>query len=252
MGFLHEGHLTLVKRAREDCSSVVTSIFINPTQFGANEDLSAYPRDIPRDLDLLAESGVDLVWVPDRNEMYPPDFQTWIEVEHVTKPLEGFYRPGHFRGVTTIVAKLLNAIQPTRVYFGQKDAQQSVVIRQMVKDLNIPVEVIVCPTVREPDGLALSSRNVYLNPKERRAAPVLYQALVAAKEAFYRGERDAAELRRIMIEIIEQVDLANLQYVSCADIVSLQELEGRIETGLLSLAVVIGKTRLIDNIILGE
>jgi len=251
MGYLHEGHLSLVRQARLECASVVASIFVNPTQFAPQEDLAAYPRDLPRDLRFLEEMGVDLVWVPTVDMMYPPGFQTWVSVEEVTKPLEGSRRPTHFRGVTTVVAKLFNSVQPQKVYVGQKDAQQAVVIRRMVKDLNFPLEVRVCPIVREGDGLAMSSRNIYLNLTERRAAPVLYQALQAARMAFESGERDADLLRKIVSEKIQIEPLASLQYVSCADSETLQELTGLIDRGLLSLAVFFGKTRLIDNIILG-
>src|SRR5574341_501833 len=177
MGFLHEGHLSLARRARAECASVAVSIFVNPTQFGPNEDLAAYPRDLPRDLRLLETEGVDLVWTPTPEIIYPPGFQTWVTVEEVTKPLEGAMRPGHFRGVTTVVAKLFTAVQPDKAYFGQKDAQQAAVIRQMGRDLNFPIEIVVCPTLREADGLAMSSRNVYLDPDERQAAPVLSRAL---------------------------------------------------------------------------
>jgi pantoate--beta-alanine ligase len=252
MGYLHEGHLSLVERARKESASVVVSIFVNPTQFGPNEDLDSYPRDIARDLDLLEKMGTDLVWMPTQDALYPPSYQTWVTVEQVTKPLEGIYRPGHFRGVATIVAKLFNAVQPDRAYFGQKDAQQSAAIRQMVRDLNFPLEIVVCPTIRELDGLAMSSRNVYLDPTERRAAPVLYRGLITAKNAFNDGERVAAELRRIVKQIIEVESLADIQYISCADPDTLVELEGNVERGLLSLAVRIGKTRLIDNITLGD
>lgn len=251
MGYLHEGHLSLVRQARLECASVVASIFVNPTQFGPQEDLAAYPRDLPRDLRLLEEMGVDLVWVPTVDMMYPPGYQTWVSVEEVTKPLEGSRRPTHFRGVTTVVAKLFNSVQPQKTYFGQKDAQQAVVIRRMVEDLNFPLELRVCPIVREGDGLAMSSRNIYLNPTERRAAPILYQALQAAQMAFESGERDADLLRGIVSEKIQIEPLASLQYVSCADPDTLQELTGLIDRGLLSLAVFFGKTRLIDNIILG-
>ncbi len=251
MGYLHEGHLSLVRQARLECASVVASIFVNPTQFGPQEDLAAYPQDLPRDLRLLEEMGVDLVWVPTVDMMYPPGYQTWVSVEEVTKPLEGSRRPTHFRGVTTVVAILFNSVQPQKAYFGQKDAQQAVVIRRMVKDLNFPLEVRVCPIVREGDGLAMSSRNIYLNPTERRAAPILYQALQAARMAFESGERDADLLRRIVSEKIQIEPMASLQYVSCADAETLQELTGLIDRGLLSLAVFFGKTRLIDNIILG-
>jgi pantoate--beta-alanine ligase len=251
MGYLHEGHLSLVRQARLECASVVASIFVNPTQFGPQEDLAAYPRDLPRDLRLLEDMGVDLVWVPTVEMMYPPGYQTWVSVEEVTRPLEGSRRPTHFRGVTTVVAKLFNLIQPQKVYVGQKDAQQAVVIRRMVEDLNFPLEVRVCPIVREGDGLAMSSRNIYLNPSERRAAPILYQAMQAALMAFESGERDADLLRKIVSEKIQIEPLASLQYVSCADPETLQELTGLIDRGLLSLAVFFGNTRLIDNIILG-
>jgi len=251
MGYLHEGHLSLVRQARLECASVVASIFVNPTQFGPQEDLAAYPRDLPRDLRLLEDMGVDLVWVPTVEMMYPPGYQTWVSVEEVTKPLEGSRRPTHFRGVTTVVAKLFNSVQPQKAYFGQKDAQQAVVIRRMVTDLNFPLEVRVCPIVREGDGLAMSSRNIYLNPSERRAAPILYQAMQAAQMAFESGERDADFLRKIVSEKIQIEPLASLQYVSCADPETLQELTGLIDRGLLSLAVFFGNTRLIDNIILG-
>jgi pantoate--beta-alanine ligase len=251
MGYLHEGHLSLVRAARQECASVAVSIFVNPTQFGPQEDLDTYPRDLDRDLKLLRSEGVDLVWTPSREEMYPPGYQTWVTVEDLTLPLEGKARPGHFRGVTTIVSKLFIAVQPEKAYFGQKDAQQALVIRQMVRDLNFPIEIKICPTVREPDGLALSSRNVYLNADQRKAAPVLYRALRTAQEAYQAGECDAQTLRRIVEETIAREPLARLQYVSCADLGSLQEIEGAVHSpALLSIAVFIGSTRLIDNIIL--
>ncbi len=250
MGYLHEGHISLARRAREECKSVAVSIFVNPTQFGPNEDLSKYPRDIERDLKLLEEAGVDIVWTPTPEIMYPPGFQTWVEVQEVTKPLEGAQRPGHFRGVTTVVAKLFNAVGPDKAYFGQKDAQQAAVIRQMTVDLNFPIDVVVCPIVREPDGLAMSSRNVYLDPAQRKAATVLYRALSAAKATYEKGERDAGRLRDIMKHTIEAEPLARLQYVSCADYASLQELDRVAGKTLLSMAVFFGKTRLIDNFVL--
>ena len=252
MGYLHEGHLSLVRRARQECSSVVVSIFVNPTQFGPGEDLDAYPRDIHRDLRLLNEEGVDLVWTPSAPEMYPPGYQTWVTVEEITKPLEGKYRPSHFRGVTTVVTKLFTAVQPHKAYFGQKDAQQAVVIRRLAQDLNFPIDIVVCPIIREPDGLAMSSRNKYLNPAERRAATVLYRASCAAQGAFEAGERHSDTLRRIMVETINQEPLARLQYVSCADPDTLEELQGPLNRALLSMAVFVGDTRLIDNILLGE
>jgi pantoate--beta-alanine ligase len=231
---------------------VVASIFVNPTQFGPNEDLQAYPRDLPRDLELLENAGVDLVWAPSQQVVYPPGYQTWVTVEQVSRPLEGEHRPGHFIGVATVVAKLFNCVQPQKAYFGQKDAQQAVLIQRMARDLDFPVEIVVCPIVREPDGLAMSSRNVYLNPAERLAARVLYQALQSANRSFETGERDAGELRSIMVETINQEPLARLQYVSCAHPQNLEELHGPVGTALLSMAVFIGKTRLIDNLVLGD
>jgi pantoate--beta-alanine ligase len=251
MGYLHEGHLSLIRRAREECDHVVVSIFVNPTQFGPKEDLSKYPRNLDRDLGLIEPLGVDLVWMPTAEIMYPKGYQTWVEVETITRPLEGAMRPGHFRGVTTVVAKLFNGVQPQRAYFGQKDAQQAAVIRQMTRDLNFPIEIVVCPIVREPDGLAMSSRNVYLYPEERKAATVLYRSLNAAKNVYQNGERDAEELRRTMREVIATEPRAQMQYVSCADYDTLEELETVTGKTLLSMAVFLGKTRLIDNIVLG-
>jgi pantoate--beta-alanine ligase len=251
MGFLHAGHISLAQRARAECASVVTSIFVNPTQFAPTEDLAKYPRDLPRDLAMLEGAGVDLVWTPAPEIMYPPAFQTWVEVEQLTKVLEGAVRPSHFRGVTTVVAKLFNAVSPDRAYFGQKDAQQAAVIRRMVLDLNFPIEIVVCPIVREADGLALSSRNVYLSPEERQAAPVLSRSLRVAKEAYEAGERDASSLRRMVESTVAAEPLAKLQYVSCADYDTLQELETIQGKALLSMAVYFGKTRLIDNVVLG-
>jgi pantoate--beta-alanine ligase len=251
MGYLHEGHLSLVRRAKAECKYVAVSIFVNPTQFGPNEDLSNYPRDLERDLHLLEDAGVDLVWTPAPEDMYPQGYQTWVEVGQMTLPLEGAQRPGHFRGVTTVVAKLFNAVGPAKAYFGQKDAQQAAVIRQMTRDLNFPIEIVVCPIVREPDGLALSSRNVYLDPQERKAATVLHRALTAARALYDKGERDAGKLRQAMQDILAAEPLARMQYVSCADYDTLQELETVTGKTLLSIAVFIGKTRLIDNFVLG-
>jgi pantoate--beta-alanine ligase len=250
MGYLHEGHLSLIRRAREECDHVVVSIFVNPTQFGANEDLSKYPRDLERDLRLI-EPYTDLVWTPSAEMMYPPGYQTWVEVEAVTRPLEGAMRPGHFRGVTTIVVKLFNGVQPHKAYFGQKDAQQVAVIRQMVRDLNFPVEIVICPITREPDGLAMSSRNVYLDPEQRKAATVLFRSLSAAKAAYEQGERDAEKLRQVMKAVLTAEPLAQMQYVSCADYDTLEELDTVKGKALLSMAVFMGKTRLIDNFVLG-
>jgi pantoate--beta-alanine ligase len=251
MGYLHEGHLSLIRRAREACEHVVVSIFVNPAQFGPGEDLSRYPRDLDRDLGLIQPLGTDLVWMPTADIMYPDGFQTWVEVEAMTRPLEGAMRPGHFRGVTTVVAKLFNAVQPHKAYFGQKDAQQAAVIRQMTKDLDFPIEIVVCPIIRETDGLAMSSRNVYLDSEQRKAATVLYRSLRAAEEAYERGERDAEKLRQTMKDVLASEPLAQMQYVSCADYDTLEELETVKGKALLSMAVFIGKTRLIDNFVLG-
>lgn len=252
MGFLHEGHLSLVRRAKQECGAAVASIFVNPTQFGPREDFSSYPRNMERDLALLRDLGTDLVFTPDVSEVYPPGHATGVEVSAVTEPLEGAVRPGHFRGVATVVCKLFNITQPTKAYFGQKDAQQTVVIRKMVRDLDMPLEVVVCPTVREADGLAMSSRNTYLAPAERQAAIVLYRALNAAEKRFAAGERDAEALRQVLHATIAGEPLATPDYVSVADRDSLRELQIVTADGaLLSLAVRIGKTRLIDNIVLG-
>ena len=253
MGFLHAGHLSLVKAALQECASVIVSIFVNPTQFAPQEDLDSYPRDLSRDLKLLQAEGVHLVWNPGTADMYPDGFQTWVEVDEITRPLEGLARPGHFRGVTTVVAKLFTAAAPEKVYFGQKDAQQAAVIQRMVHDLNFDLEIVVCPTVRETDGLAMSSRNTYLNPEERRSAAVLYKALSDARTAFNNGERSAAMMRAIINASLNSEPLADPQYVSCAHPDTLLEITGQIEgRALLSKAVNIGTTRLIDNIILEE
>lgn len=250
MGYLHEGHLSLIRRARDECKHVVVSIFVNPTQFGPKEDLAKYPRDLERDFRLI-EPYTDLVWTPTPEIMYPTGYQTWVEVEAMTRPLEGAHRPGHFRGVTTVVAKLFNAVQPYKAYFGQKDAQQAAVIRQMVRDLNFPIEIVVCPTTREADGLAMSSRNVYLDPEQRKAATVLFRSLSAAKELYEAGERDAEKVRGKMKEVLAGEPLAETQYVSCADYDTLEELDEIKGKALLSMAVYFGKTRLIDNFVIG-
>jgi pantoate--beta-alanine ligase len=250
MGYLHEGHLSLVRRAREECASVAVSIFVNPTQFSPDEDLETYPRDLDGDLARLEAVGVDLVWTPTPEGIYPPGFQTWVQVEGLTQRLEGAMRPGHFRGVTTIVAKLFNAVCPDKAYFGQKDAQQVVVVRRMVRDLNFPLEIVVCPIVREADGLAMSSRNAYLTPAQRSAAAVLYRALTKAAAAFEQGEREGGRLREIMTATLEAEPLARTEYVSCADPDTLKELDQVTDRALLSMAVYVGETRLIDNLIL--
>ena len=252
MGYLHEGHLSLVKHACSVSASVVVSIFVNPTQFSPTDDLNAYPRDLKRDAALLSEAGANLLWIPTPEIMYPPGFQTWVEVENLTKPLEGEKRPGHFRGVTTVVTKLLNAVQPQKAFFGQKDAQQVAVIRQMVRDLNMPIEIVTRPTVRERDGLAMSSRNTYLNPEERKAALVLSRSLAAAQSAYEKGENNVKILLSLTVKIINAEPLARLEYISCADYDTLEELEVIDGKALLSMAVYVGNTRLIDNLVLGD
>jgi pantoate--beta-alanine ligase len=249
MGYLHQGHLSLVRRARAECVSVAASIFVNPAQFGPEEDLSTYPRDLPQDLEMLEAEGVSLVWIPTPNVMYPPGFQTWVTVSKVAEPLEGRLRPGHFRGVVTVVTKLFAGVQPQKAYFGQKDAQQAVVIRQMTRDLNLPIDIVVCPIVREQDGLAMSSRNTYLDPQQRQAATVLYRALTHARAAFEAGERNARLLCDIVAGTVTGEPLARLQYVSCAHPDTLDELETVSDRALISLAAFVGQTRLIDNII---
>ena len=225
MGYLHEGHLSLVRQARVENPSVVVSIFVNPTQFAPQEDFHSYPQDTERDLALLEKYATDLVLMPSADEMYPPQFDSWVEVGRVTGRLEGASRPGHFKGVTTVCAKLFNIVQPTRAYFGQKDAQQAIVIKKMVADLNMNLEIVTLPTVREPDGLAMSSRNTYLNPEQRQAATVLYQALNLAQNLWSQGERDAGKLRRQMVDLIRKEPLASIDYVSVAHPETLNELD---------------------------
>jgi pantoate--beta-alanine ligase len=252
MGALHEGHLTLVRKARAANDHLFVSIFVNPTQFAPNEDFAAYPRDLQRDLDLLEKEGVDCVFTPSTEEMYPPGSETYVDVGSIAQPLEGTFRPGHFRGVATVVLKLFNIVRPTRAYFGRKDAQQLAVIRRMVRDLGLDVEIVPVETVREPDGLAMSSRNAYLNAVERQAALCLWNSLSLAREMWTRGARDAQAFRRRMREVIEEEELASIDYVSVADPATMQELERIHGKALVSLAVRIGRTRLIDNITLGE
>jgi len=251
MGCLHQGHVSLVKEAKADNSATVVSIFVNPSQFGPAEDFESYPRDIGHDLDLLEKENVDLVFIPDSREIYPRGFNSLVEVGELTELLEGKCRPGHFRGVTTIVAKLFNIVEPSRSYFGQKDAQQSIVIKKMVSDLNMNVEIIVLPTFREADGLAMSSRNMYLNYEEREAAKVLFRALSSAEKMWENRCRDTEYMRREMISLIGQEPLASIEYVSIADIRTLREITVIDDKALVSIAVKIGRTRLIDNIVLG-
>jgi pantoate--beta-alanine ligase len=252
MGALHEGHLSLVRHARAHDDTVVASIFVNPTQFGPGEDYARYPRDPDRDLALLRDLGTDLVFMPPAEDVYPDGFDTYVQVEKLTQRLEGAHRPSHFRGVATVVTKLFNVVQPHRAYFGQKDAQQLAVIRRLTRDLDLPVEVVGLPTVREPDGLAMSSRNMYLSPEERQAAVVLYRSLEAAQELWRSGVCDAARIRDRMSEVLAAEALARIDYVSVADAETLAELETVDRPALVSLAVRIGETRLIDNVTLWD
>ena len=255
MGFLHEGHLELVRRARRENDIAAVSIFVNPTQFGPTEDLSRYPRDLERDLALLRAEDVAFVFTPTDTVMYPPDFQTRVVVGGVAQPLEGARRPTHFEGVATVVAKLFNIVRPTRAYFGQKDAQQTVVVRQMVRDLNLDLDVVICPTVREADGLAMSSRNKYLEGEQRPAATVLHRALRAAEGLWLAGARDGEALREAIRAVLAAEPLARVDYVSAADPATLAEWERAILPGagvLLSMAVFGGRTRLIDNFLLTD
>ena len=250
MGYLHEGHLALIRRARAENLSLVVSIFVNPAQFGPQEDFSSYPRDPQRDLAMLAAEQTDIVFTPSVAEMYPPGFNSWVEVGQVTERLEEASRPGHFRGVATVVAKLFDIVQPTRAYFGQKDAQQTIVVKKMVADLAMDLEIVTVPTVREPDGLAVSSRNAYLNPEERPAAAVLYRSLCLARQLWAQGEKDAAHICQQMTALIQKEPRATIDYVSLADPETLEELQIVKPPALASLAVKIGGTRLIDNVVL--
>ncbi len=250
MGALHEGHLALVRRARAENGTVAVSIFLNPTQFGPQKDYDTYPRDMERDLALLEKEGAHLAFVPPVEEMYPAGFDTWVEVGALTRRLEGEWRPGHLRGVAIVVTKLLNIVRPDRAYFGQKDAQQVMVIKRLNADLNLDVEIVVVPTVREADGLALSSRNVNLSPKERQAAAILYESLRLAQQMYERGNRDAESVRQAVRRLIGEKPLATIDYVSVADASTLEELERIERPALISLAVRIGRIRLIDNVTL--
>jgi len=251
MGFLHDGHMALVRAARAQNASVTATIFVNPKQFGPSEDLSSYPRDLDRDLALLDGAGADLVFVPTVEEIYPAGFSTLVDVGPIGDILEGARRPGHFRGVATVVARLFALCQPRRAYFGQKDAQQCVVIKKMAEEIGFPIEIVVIPIVREPDGLALSSRNVYLTPEQRVAARVLSASLWAASQGYERGERDANRLRAQIRELVQREPLASLDYVSVSDAATLEELDRVDRPALVSLAARVGRARLIDNTLLG-
>jgi pantoate--beta-alanine ligase len=250
MGYLHEGHVSLVQQSVKDNDITAVSIYVNPTQFGPNEDFQAYPRDLDRDLKLLEKAHTDIVFFPSNDEMYPDDYCTWVDVEKITARLEGEIRPGHFKGVATIVTKLFNIVQPDKAYFGQKDAQQALVIRRMVKDLNMNLDVIIMPTLREKDGLAMSSRNTYLNPEERKEATILYKALSLAKQLKEQGETSTVNIRNKMELLIKSEPLAKIEYISIADTQTLEELLALAPQSLVSMAVRIGKTRLIDNLII--
>ena len=250
MGYLHEGHLSLVRRARADNATAAASIFVNPTQFGENEDLSTYPRDMEGDLEKLRREGIDLVFAPSASEVYPPGFDTSIDVGSIARGLEGEHRPGHFTGVATVVCKLLTIVRPDNVYFGQKDAQQCLVVKRLNADLNLGANVVVMPTVRDPDGLALSSRNAYLNPDDRQAALSLSRALRLADSLCAEGIRDAATIRSQMMMVLNIEPAASVDYVSIADAETLQELTAIDRPTLVSLAVHVGVVRLIDNVVL--
>ena len=250
MGALHEGHLSLVRAARQRADLTVVSIFVNPAQFGPGEDYRSYPRDRAADSALLIREGVDILFAPDAEEIYPPDFQTSVLVERLSEPLCGRFRPGHFRGVATVVLKLFNIVSPDGAFFGRKDAQQSIIIQRLVRDLNLPVEVVVCPIVREPDGLAMSSRNAYLSAEERAAAPVLHRSLERARELLLGGERRAGILIGEMRKLVEAEPRARMDYIEAVDAATLSPLallSGRV---LLALAVWVGSARLIDNMLI--
>ena len=250
MGYLHEGHLFLVRQTRADNPSVIVSIFVNPSQFGPQEDFKNYPRDTDRDLAMLEKENTDIVFMPSVDEMYPPGFDSWVEVGNITKKLEGASRPGHFRGVATVVARLFNIVQPNRAYFGQKDAQQVMVINKLVADLDMNVKIVTLPTLREADGLAMSSRNSYLDSEQRQAATILYEALQLAKRLYDTGERDAEQIRQKIEAHIHKQPLVNIEYISLTDTGTLDEFKRIEPPALVSLAVRIGNTRLIDNIVL--
>ncbi len=248
MGYFHEGHLNLMRRAKAECDLCVVSLFVNPTQFGPSEDFGRYPRDFARDAAMAESVGVDLLFAPEVEEMYPQGYQTYVDVLEVTRRLEGAARPGHFRGVATVCTKLFNIVQADRAYFGKKDYQQLKVIQRMVHDLNIPIEIVPCETVREPDGLAMSSRNVYLKPDERRAASVLYRALCAGRDTILAGERDGKKVKNLVEKVIATEPLVKPEYVDVADAESLEPLTTLKGEVLISLAAHVGMARLIDNI----
>jgi len=251
MGYLHEGHLSLLRAARAETDLVVMSLFVNPTQFGQGEDYDSYPRDLSGDTAKAAAAGCDIIFAPSAAEMYPQGYSTFVEVEGLTKGLCGASRPGHFKGVATVVSKLFNIVAPDRAYFGQKDGQQAQVIKKMVADLNMDLEIRVMPIVREADGLAMSSRNSYLSPEQRKAAPVMYRGLSAAEQAYKQGERDAARLKQAVADVIKQEKLVRVEYIELVDRENLTRVEQVTRPAMLAVAAHIGSTRLIDNILLG-
>jgi len=249
MGFLHEGHEALIRQSAARCDATVVSIFVNPTQFGPSEDLASYPKDLERDQNLCLEAGTTVLFLPEAGEIYPTGFQTHVEPGRLAEPLCGRFRPGHFRGVATVVAKLFNMVEPDLAFFGQKDFQQTVVIRRMARDLNLPVDVVVVPTIREADGLALSSRNTYLDEDARRRALRLSEGLLAAKAAFEAGERNGAKLLEIARKSLAGVD--SVQYLELVDTQNLEPIQGSVDRGaVLCVAAYVGSTRLIDNVLL--
>lgn len=252
MGYLHEGHASLLREGRNQGELLVLSIFVNPTQFGVNEDLGRYPRDLERDCELARECGVDVVFTPTASEMYPTGFQTALTVQEISRPLCGASRPGHFDGVAIVVTKLFNIVQPDVAFFGKKDFQQLAVIRQMVSDLNLPIEIVGMPIVREADGLAMSSRNAYLSKTERKSALCLFRAIITVRDLYNDGEENADTLRNAALEIIATEPLARIDYLELRDSRTLQETMTASDTTLMALAVKIGTTRLIDNTVLGE
>jgi pantoate--beta-alanine ligase len=250
MGALHTGHICLIERAAKDCDYVVVSIFVNPTQFGPGEDFKKYPRPLQADLQICKKAGVDLVFAPSPRQMYGKDNLTWVTIEKLTEPLCGRFRPGHFRGVTTVCGKLFNIVLPDVAYFGQKDAQQAVVIKRMVADLNMPLKIVVCPTVREANGLAMSSRNKYLAPQQRKDAALIYKSLQKCRQMIKQGSRDTRKIKSQMRKILNQIPSAKIQYVSIVDAETLKNIDRVAGKILAAVAVKIGPTRLIDNILL--
>ncbi len=249
MGFLHQGHLSLVKASKDENDFTIMSIFVNPTQFGPNEDFDKYPRDMARDTKLAEAAGVDVIFAPLKDEMYPDGYKTYVDVVDITNVLCGKSRPGHFKGVTTVVTKLFNIVEPDKAYFGQKDGQQVIVLKKMVRDLNMNLEIVTCPIVRESDGLAMSSRNTYLSPEQRSGALVLSKSLFKAEQLIKDGERDVAHIIGYISEKISEISFADIDYVEVTDIINLEKVDTINGKVLIALAVRFGKTRLIDNVI---